>query len=174
MSDPNSEIPEDKFRYIIFEVKIESEIYKRFDSSHEFWDIFNARETNKRRKLGYYEIENISDPCLLKLAVNPKEYLELLKSRYLNKKHKGIRKGSSGLGFENFSQRIKSLVNFETFEQPPLDQKQVSRIRVDHGEMVKKTSKSNFSQINDKRFYFPDGFVSLPFVHPNLKEIDES
>ena len=29
------------------------------------------------------------------------------------------------------------------------------------------------SQLNDKRFYFPDGVVSLPFHHPNLKEIDE-
>ena len=39
-----SEIHEDKFRDIIFEVIIESEIYKRFDSLHEFWDIFNARK----------------------------------------------------------------------------------------------------------------------------------
>ena len=92
ISDPNSEIPEDKFRDIIFEVIIESEIYKRFDSSHEFWDIYNARKKNKRKKLGYHEIENISDPCLLTSAVNPKEYLELLKSRYLNEKHKGIKK----------------------------------------------------------------------------------
>ena len=54
ISDPNSEIPEDKFRDIIFEVIIESEIYKRFDSSHEFWDIFNTRKKNKRKTLGYY------------------------------------------------------------------------------------------------------------------------
>ena len=106
ISDPNSGIPEDKFRYIIFKVKIESEIYKRFDSSHGFWDIFNARETNKRRKLGYYEIENISDPCLLKLVVNPKEYLELLKSRYLNKKHKGIRKDHQGLDLKIFLREL--------------------------------------------------------------------
>ena len=54
ISDPNSEIPEDKFRDIIFEVITESEIYKRFDSSHEFWDIFNTRKKNKRKTLGYY------------------------------------------------------------------------------------------------------------------------
>ena len=174
ISDPNSEIPEDKFSDIIFEVIVESEIYKRFDSSHEFWDVFNARKKNKRKKLGHYGIENISDPCLLTLAVNPKEYLELVKSRYVNKKHKGIKKESSGLGFKNFAQRIKSLVNIETFEQPPLDQKQVSRIAVDHGEMVKKISiKSKFSQLNDKRFFFPDGVDSPPFGHPNLKEIVE-
>ena len=65
LSDLNSEIPENKFRDILFEVIIESEIYKRFDSSHEFWDIYNARKKNKRKKLGYHEIENISEPCLL-------------------------------------------------------------------------------------------------------------
>ena len=98
----------------------------------------------------------------------------MLKSSHLNRKHKGIKKGSSGIGFENFAQRIKSLVHFETFEQPPLDQKQVSRITVDHGEMVKNTStKSKFSQLNDRSFFFPDGVVSLPFGHANLKEIDE-
>ena len=36
ISDPNSEVPEDKFRNIIFEVIIASNIYKRFDSSHKF------------------------------------------------------------------------------------------------------------------------------------------
>ena len=40
--------------------------------------------------------------------------------------------------------------------------------------MVKKTVvKTKFSQLNDKRFYFPDGIVSLPFGHKNLKEIDK-
>ena len=38
--------------------------------------------------------------------------------------------------------------------------------------MVKKTAtKNEFSQLNDKKFYFPDGIVSLPFGHQNLKEI---
>ena len=51
ISDPNSEIPEDKFRDIMFEVVIESEIYKKIYSSHEFWDIFNARKESKRKEL---------------------------------------------------------------------------------------------------------------------------
>ena len=33
--------------------------------------------------------------------------------------------------------------------------------------------KKIFSQLNDKRFYFPNGIISLPFRHLNLKEIDE-
>ena len=108
------------------------------------------------------------------MAVNPKEYLELFKEINLNKKHKGIKKGSSQLGFENFSQIIKSLVNFDTFEKPPCDTKKVSRLTVLAGEMVKTSAiKTKFSQLNDERFYFPDGIVSLPFHHPVLAEINE-
>ena len=67
-------------------------------------------------------------------------------------------------------------MNFETFEEPPLDQKQVSRFSVFKGEMVKKkktATKSKFSQHNDKGFYFPRGIGFSSFGHPNLKEIDQ-
>ena len=40
--------------------------------------------------------------------------------------------------------------------------------------MQKKTVvKSKFSQINDKRFHFPDGILSPPFHHPNFQELSE-
>ena len=32
------------------------------------------------------------------------------------------------MGFENFAQRIGSLVNFDTFEKPPVNTKQVLRL----------------------------------------------
>ena len=88
-----------------------------------FW----CKKKTKKKEVGYYEINNIYSPCGLALAVNAKEYLELLEDRYLNKKNKGIKKGSSGFGFGNFTQRIKSLVNFDTFEKPPHDAKQLSQ-----------------------------------------------
>ena len=138
LSDPNSDIPKEKFRDIIFEVIVVSEIYKRLDTSHEFWNILGARKESRRKKVGYYETENISNPYLLTLAVNPKEYLEMLTDLLLNKKHKGIKKGSTEQGFENFAQRIESLVNFETFEKPPLDKKGVLKFSVIQGKMVKK------------------------------------
>ena len=51
--------------------------------------------------------------------------------------------------------------------------KKVSRLNVVAGEMIKSTDvKNKFFQINDKRFYFPDGIVSLPFYHSMLPEID--
>ena len=82
----------------------------------------------KEKKLGYYEIEHIDYSCILTLAVNPKEYFELFEDKNLNKKHKGITKGSSGLGFENLSERIISFVNFDTFKKLPHVTKQVSRL----------------------------------------------
>ena len=36
-----------------------------------------------------------------------------------------------------------------------------------------KILKTKFSQLNDKRFYFPNAIVSLPFGHSSLKEIDD-
>ena len=59
-----SNIPESKYKKIIFEVVSSSDIYKRFDSSHPFWGIFGARKENKRKKLGYYEIESIDNMCI--------------------------------------------------------------------------------------------------------------
>ena len=76
--------------------------------------------------------------------------------------------------FNNFAGRIKFLVNFDIFQKPPAEYKEVSRFTVFQGEMVKETvQKTKFSQLNDKRFYFPDGIVSLPYGHQNLKEIDD-
>ena len=40
--------------------------------------------------------------------------------------------------------------------------------------MIKTTvQKTKFFQINDKRFYFPDGILSLPYGDQALTEIDE-
>ena len=44
----------------------------------------------------------------------------LFEDKGINKKRKIIQKGSDGLGFENFSQRIKSLISFYTFEKPKI------------------------------------------------------
>ena len=100
--------------------------------------------------------------------VNLKEHLELFESKYLNKTSKGIKKGLSVLSSENFSKRIGSLVNFDTFKKPPHDTKQISRLTVIAGEMVKSTvTKNKFSQLNDKKFYFSDGvFFSDVFITP--------
>ena len=51
--------------------------------------------------------------------------------------------------------------------------KEVARFVVKKGDMIKITvTKTKFSQLNDKRFYFPDGILSLPYGHPSLEEIE--
>ena len=46
--------------------------------------------------------------------------------------------------FENFANTIsKSLFNFDTFEKPPAEHKEVSGFSVFQGEMVKKNSFQN-------------------------------
>ena len=54
--------------------------------------------------------------------------------RDIDKKHK-TKRASSGLGFENLSDRITSLINFVTFKNNPPDFKKVSRLTVSDGEM---------------------------------------
>ena len=38
---------------------------------------------------------------------------------------------------------------------------------------LEENMKSKFAQINDKRYYFCNGIVSLPIFHPHLKKIME-
>ena len=119
-----------------------------------------------------YEVENVDDPCYVTLAVNPKEYFEYFKSNSTNKKHKEIKKGSKGMDFEHYAERIKSLKNFDSFEQSKNEYKRVGRFVVKKGEMVTTSVvKTKFSQLNDKRFYFPNAIISLPYGHPSLREI---
>ena len=59
--------------------------------------------------------------------------------------------------YKNYAERIKPLFNFETYKKPKFDTKEVVRISVKKGEMTThKIIKTKFSQLNDKRFYFPN------------------
>ena len=139
-----------------------------------FGIILKREKQAEKKKLGYYVVKNIDNSCYITITVSPKEYFEVFKNQKMNKKHKGIKKGSHGMEFNNFAGRIKSLLNLDTFQKPPATYKEVSRFTDFQGEMVKKTvQKTEFSQLNDKGFYFHDGIMSLPYGHQNLKEIDD-
>ena len=76
--------------------------------------------------------------------------------------------------FLSFGNRNKPLVNFDTFEQPVNEHKQVGRFTVKKGEMVTTSvMKTKFSQLSDKRFCFPNGVLSLPYEYPSLRETDD-
>ena len=77
------------------------------------------------------------------------------------------------MDFENFAERIKPLYDFDTYVKPKKDSKPVVRISARKGEMTThKIEKTKFSQLNDKRFYFPIAIISLPFGHKSLEDID--
>ena len=172
VSHPDSTFPECDVRDILFEIFSSTEIKNRFDNSDEFWKKFDVHIPQNQKVLGLYEVENINDPCLVTLPVNPKEYLKYFRSENVNKKHKGIKKGSVGMNFENFAERIKQLYDFDTFFKPKKDTKPVVRISLKKGEMTThKIVKTKFSQLNDKRFYFPNAMISLLFGHSSLEDI---
>ena len=174
VSDPSSSYPECNVRDILFEIFSKAEICERFNKSDKFWRRFNCHCPQNEKMLGLYKVEHIDDLCYVTLAVNPKEYFEYFQSDAVNKKHKGIKKGSPSMDYENYAERIKPLINFDTYKKPKVDVKDVVRISVKKGEMTThKVKKSKFSQLNDKHFYFPNAIVSLPFGHLSLHEIDE-
>ena len=92
VSKPDSAICENKYRDIIFEIIITSEVYNRFDTSHKLWEKFDARKENLKKCLGYFEIEHIDDPCVLPTACNPKEYYEVFEDRDVNKNTMGLKR----------------------------------------------------------------------------------
>ena len=174
VSDPSSMFPECEVCDTLIDIFSKTEIKNRFDKSDKFWKKFEVHTPQNQKVLGLYEVENINDPCLVTLAVNPKEYLEYFKSENINKKHKGIKKGSVGMDYENFAERIKPLFDFETYVKPKKHTKPVVRISVKKGEITThKIIKTKLSQLNDKRFYFPNAIISLPFEHECLQEIDK-
>ena len=159
ISGPSTTYPECDVRDILFEIFTKTEIYDRFDTSHPFWQKVEAQEPEKQKVVGRYEVEHIDDPCYVALTINPKEYFEYSQSTKLNKKHKGIKKRLKGMDYENYAARIKPLDDFETYEKPKSDYKEVVRFALKKGDMVTtKITKTRFSQLNDKRFYFPNVF----------------
>ena len=174
ISSVHSTFPESRVRDILFEIFSSIEIRKQFDKSDKFWEQLGVYIPGNQKVLGLYEVESINDPCLVTLATNPKEYLEYFQSEAINKKHKGIKKGAVGMDYRNFAERIKPLFNFDTYVKPKADTKQVVRISVKKGKMTTyRIPKSKFSQLNDKRFCFPNAVISLPFGHQILDEIDQ-
>ena len=78
------------------------------------------------------------------------------------------------MDYENYAERIKPLYDFASFKKPKADMKSLIRISVKKGEMTThKVTKTKFSQLNDKRFYFPNAILSLPFGHTALKQLEK-
>ena len=169
--DIESILPESEAREVIFECMINSKIFERLDISHDFWKEFQAQDKNKKKEMGLFEIENIDNSNICTIAVNPKEYFEKFKNRDINKKHKGVRKNTKGMDFERYADRIKDL-RLDLKSEVEKEKVIQKRLQVKNTEMIMTSSnKVKFAQMNDKRYYFSDGIVSLPFGHPLLENV---
>ena len=170
----DSELPESEARKVIFECMINSKILERLDLSDDFWKNFKVQNKKTKKEMGLYEIESINNENICTIAVNPKEYFETFKNRKINKKHKGVRRDTPGMDFERYASRIRDLrldLDQDNVQQDKIVQK---RLQVKNTEMIMTSSnKVRFAQLNDKRYYFSDGIVSLPFGHPSLNETRE-
>ena len=151
-----------EFRDVVFEVITSNNIFKRFDMPHKFWEKFNTRDEKTRKKLDLFEIEHIDDPCEITIAVNPKEYIEKFSSDEINKKHKGLRNRTDGMDIANYGRRISSVRGTEGFGKAQNEFLLQHRFSVKQNDVhLQEIKKYKFAQINDQRYYFEDGIVSL-------------
>ena len=163
-------IKESELRNLIFQNLKQWKIAERLDVSHPFWSQLEMRDENVKKQMGLYEIENISNASICTIAVNPKEYFEKFKNITLNKKHKGGRRDTKGINFKSYAERIETIKGSDVER----NKKQIvqKRLQVTNIE-IKMTSvnKVKFASLNDKRYCFSDGIVSLPYGHPLLSKM---
>ena len=122
-----------------------------------------------------FEIENINKPNVRTIALNPKEYYERFVDYTDNKKHKGLKKSTPYMDFDSYSNRLSDLTEYYSeFLQKPVQKIEQKRFQVINKSMqMKSVCKVQFRQLNDKRFYFSNGILSLPYDHPYLEYLRE-
>ena len=79
------------------------------------------------------------------------------------------------MDFDSYSNGLTDLTEYSNkFLTTPnkVEQMEQKRFQVINESMqMKSVSKVQFGQLNDKRFYFSNGLVSLPYGHPYLEEL---
>ena len=168
----NSTVDEKNARNIIFEVFVSSKVLGRLDLADDFWEQFGVQNKELKKKVGLFETESINVPNVIAISINPKEYMEEFEDSTVNKKHKGIKRGTPGMDFDTYFSKLRSITDYFDYyfkqKKPKIVQKRFQVIN--DGMQMKTVNKIQFGQLNDKRFYFPNGIVSLPFGHFLLDE----
>ena len=173
--DLNSCVSEDEAQNIIFDVMLKSKVFDRLDLSAEFSEQFNCRNEDLRKRIALFEIESIDKPNVITIALNPKKYYERFIDHSDYKKHKGLKKSPPGMDFDSYSTRLSDLTKyFNEFLTKPNKVEQIEQKRfqvINESMQMKSVSKAQFGQLNDKRFYFSNGIISLPYGHPYLVKL---
>ena len=149
-----SDITENEARKTIFQVILNSKIFERLDRSDQYFDHFDARDTNLRKRVAYFEIEQINKDNIITIALNPKEYYERFVDSSYNKKHKGLNKSVPGMDFDSYSSRLSDLTEYfdEFITKPnPVNHIEQKRFQIKDESMQMTTiHKVQFGQLNDK------------------------
>ena len=83
---PESCAPDSVFWDVLFKVIIKNDVLHRFDTSQKFWEKYGVRNEHLKKKLSYFFIKNVDNPCIATVVVNPKEYFEEFEIQSVNKK----------------------------------------------------------------------------------------
>ena len=165
----NCSVAESKARKIIFQCMKKSKIAKRLDASDEFWKQFEMYDNSTEKVMGLYKTENIDNQNISTIANNPKEYYKKFNNRKMNKKHRGVRRDTEGMSFKAYANRITSRRQLNCKNDKNITQK---RFQVKNTNMMMTTiNKVQFASLSNKRYYFSDRIVSLPFRHLSLSDI---
>ena len=171
----NCSVSGDKAGNIIFDVMLKSKIFDRLVLSAEFCEQFDCRNENLKKRVGFFEIGSINKINVTTIALNPKEYYERLIDHSDNKKHKGLKKSTPGMNFDSYYNRLSDLTEYSNeflYNLNKVEQIEQKRFQVINESMqMKLVSKVQFRQLNEKRFYFSNGIISLPYGHPYLEEL---
>ena len=82
---------------------LESKIFDRLDLSSQFYEQFDCRNEDLKKRVGLFEIKNIDNANVLTTTLNPKEYYERFVDHSGNKKHKGLKKSTPDMDFDSCS-----------------------------------------------------------------------
>ena len=137
---------------------LKSKVFDRLDLLAEFYEQFNCRNEDLRKRVGLFEIESIDKPSAITIALNPKEYSERFIDHSDNKKHKGLEKSTPGMDFDSHSTRLSDLNKYlNEFLIKPNKIEQIEQKRfqaINESMQMRSVSNVQFGQLNDKRFYF--------------------
>ena len=70
------------------------------------------------------------------VSVNANEYHESFKCKNVNKKHKGLRMGASGMDFEDYSKMINSIIEIETFGSLLTEKQKAGTFTIKNNDMI--------------------------------------
>ena len=135
----NSVVDEITARNIIFEVMTSSKILKRLDLSDDFWAQFDVQNKKLKKQVGLFEVENINRANVITIAINPKEYLEEFDDYSINKKHKGLKKGTRGMNFDAYCSKLETISEYFNYQVEPTKKIKQKRFQVINDSMQMRT-----------------------------------